>query len=349
MTAPRFHRLVILTAALAVVVVVLGAYTRLADAGLGCPDWPGCYGHLGVPKHPEDVANANASFPERPVEAPKAWKEMIHRYFAGALGLAILAIAVVSWRRRHRPGQPVALPMALFGLVVFQALLGMWTVTLQLKPVVVMGHLLGGFTTLALLWWLYLRTSPRGLAAAEATGGGDGLGTGRVLALVSLVVIYAQVALGGWTSANYAALACTDFPTCQSAWWPAMDFREGFVLWRGIGIDYEFGVLDSAARTAIHVSHRVGAVVTTAWLLFVSAYFLVTAGTAALRRTALALAALLIVQVGLGITNVVAALPLPVAVAHNAGGALLLLAIVTLNHLLNPPLPAGQPIPQGAT
>ncbi len=341
--------LVLFTTALTLVVVILGAYTRLADAGLGCPDWPGCYGHLGVPKTAEDVVAANARFPERPVEAPKAWTEMVHRYFAGTLGLLIFAIAVISWRRRQDTGQAVALPTAIAALVVFQALLGMWTVTLQLKPVVVMAHLLGGFTTLALLWWLFLRTSAMGTRLAAGFREVPETMTPRLIAVVSLVVLYAQIALGGWTSANYAALACTDFPTCQSVWWPAMDFEEGFVLWRGLGVNYEFGVLDSAARTAIHMAHRLGALVTAGWLLFVSIYFMKGAGGPAARRVAGALAVLLIVQLGLGITNIVAALPLAIAVAHNAVGALLLLSIVTLNHVLHPRSTAVSPVTEGAT
>lgn len=340
--------LVLFTTALTLVVVILGAYTRLADAGLGCPDWPGCYGHLGVPKTPEDVVAANANFPERPVETPKAWKEMVHRYFAGTLGILIFAIALLAWRRRQA-GHAVALPAAIAALVVFQALLGMWTVTLQLKPVVVMAHLLGGFTTLALLWWLFLRTSDTGTRLAGGFREVPDAVTPRLIALGSLVVIYAQIALGGWTSANYAALACPDFPTCQSAWWPAMDFEEGFVLWRGLGVNYEFGVLDSAARTAIHMAHRLGALVTAAWLLFVSIYFIKGAGGAAARRVAAAVAVLLLVQLGLGITNIVAALPLGVAVAHNAVGALLLLSIVTLNHVLRPRSTAASPVMEGAT
>lgn len=347
---PRpYTALVLFTTVFTLAVVILGAYTRLADAGLGCPDWPGCYGHLGVPEAPEDVMAANANFPQRPLEAPKAWKEMVHRYFAGTLGLLIFAIAVLSWRRGTDGGRGAALPMAIAGLVVFQALLGMWTVTLQLKPVVVMAHLLGGFTTLALLWWLYLRTSAAGTRLAAGFREVPANLTPRLIALVSVVVVYAQIALGGWTSANYAALACTDFPTCQSAWWPDMDFAEGFVLWRGLGVNYEFGVLDSAARTAIHMSHRVGALVTAAWLLFVGAYFIRGTGGPAARGVAMALLALLALQLGLGITNIVAALPLGVAVAHNAAGALLLLSVVTLNHVLNRRSTAASPVMAGAT
>ncbi len=323
-----FRWLARLTAVLALCVVMLGAYVRLSDAGLGCPDWPGCYGRLVVPEHPGEVAPAYSG---RALEPHKAWKEMVHRYFAGTLGLFILALAVIAWRHRRRPGQPVVLPLLLVGLVVFQALLGMWTVTLQLKPVVVMAHLLGGMATLAGLWWLVLRSIRwRPDAPAEALAW-------RGFALLGLLLVIAQIALGGWTSANYAALACPDFPVCQGSWWPPMDFREAFVLWRGTGINYEFGVLDNPARTAIHVTHRLGAL-TVAIYVGLLAFFLLRWGNAArVRRAAAGVALLLLVQLGLGISNVVFRLPLPVAVAHNGGAALLLLALLTTFFLTRNP------------
>ncbi|MEJ2576589.1 MAG: COX15/CtaA family protein [Gammaproteobacteria bacterium] len=324
-----YHRLVVLTAFLAFVVVILGAYTRLSDAGLGCPDWPGCYGRLIVPAGEHEVAD-KAYLEQRPLEPHKGWYEMIHRYFAGTLGLAILAIAVWSWVRRREPGQPVWLPLSLFGLVVFQALLGMWTVTLQLKPVVVMAHLLGGMSTLALLVLLALRTSPRRRLAAPPAAARR---RWRGFAAAALLVLVGQIALGGWTSANYAALACPDFPTCQGSWWPDADFREGFVLWRGLGVNYEFGVLDSRARTAVHLTHRVGAVVTLL-VLGALALGLIRTRTGPLATTGWLVGGLLIAQILLGIGNVVMFLPLGVAVAHNATAALLLLSLVRLNFQL---------------
>jgi cytochrome c oxidase assembly protein subunit 15 len=331
MSRNTFFRLALLATVLAFSVVVLGAYVRLSHAGLGCPDWPGCYGHLDVPAGDHEVSQANAAYPQRPVEAGKAWKEMIHRYLAGTLGLLILTLAVGAWRRRHDPAQPVALPLLLLGLVIFQALLGMWTVTLLLKPVVVMAHLLGGLTTLALLWWLVLRQG--GWQSAAATSEVRPL---RGWALLGLLLLVAQLALGGWTSANYAALACPDFPTCQGQWWPPMDFQEGFVLWRGLGVSYEGGVLENAARVAIHVSHRLGALLVFGYLAWL--VWRVRGGTRdrVVRATALGVAMLLLLQVSLGIANVVLYLPLAVAVAHTAGGALLLLALLTLNHVLRP-------------
>ncbi len=325
-----FDRLALFATVFAFVVIVLGAYVRLSDAGLGCPDWPGCYGHLDVPAEPHEVARANQAFPERPVETHKAWKEMIHRYFAGTLGLLILALAVLAILLRRRPGQPVILPLVTLGVVVLQALLGMWTVTIRLNPTIVMLHLIGGFTTLSLLWWMVL-SRPSGLLPRLPAAVGGRL---RGLALAGLLLVVGQIMLGGWTSANYAALHCPDFPTCQGRWWPPMDFREAFVLWRGTEIDFEGGVLDNDARVAIHVTHRLGALTVTVFLLGLFALLRRQHSSPPLRRFAWVLLAALILQVSLGISNVLFSLPLAVAVAHNGGGALLLLVLVTLNHLL---------------
>lgn len=326
-----FHRLAWLALGLTLLVVVLGAYVRLSDAGLGCPDWPGCYGRLGVPEQAHHIAAANQTYPQRPVEPAKAWKEMIHRYFAGTLGLVIVGLVVLAWRNRSVPDQPLIFPVALLALVVFQALLGMWTVTWQLKPVVVMGHLLGGLTTLSLLAWLILRHGQYGSAAVVGTDRDF-----RGYALLALVLLVFQIALGGWTSANYAALACPDFPTCQSHWWPPTDFKDAFTLWRGLGISYEGGVLANEARMTVHLVHRLGALVVFLYLGWLSWRLLAAAQSRVIRAVGVVLALLLLVQVALGITNVVLLLPLPVAVAHNAGAALLLLSVVTLNHLLWP-------------
>jgi len=315
--APRWlRRAAAIGVALAFTVVVLGAYTRLMDAGLGCPDWPGCYGYLAVPGS-ADTAAAQARFPQAPLEAHKAWPEMVHRYFAGSLALLIVAIAAMSLRDRA-PGRQLKLPVALVLLVILQAAFGMWTVTLKLWPQVVTTHLLGGFATLVLLWLLWLRT--RAVAPIDAA-----LCPHAVLALLVMVV---QIMLGGWTSSNYAALACPDFPTCQGQWWPPMDFAAGFDVFQRVGPNYLGGLLESGARAAIHVAHRLGALVV-----------FVTVGTLALRvmnrgpmRLGLSLLLLLLVQIGLGIANVEFTLPLPVATAHNAMGALLLLGVVTVNY-----------------
>ncbi|MCY3803178.1 MAG: COX15/CtaA family protein [Gammaproteobacteria bacterium] len=326
----RFRNLALVSCALALLVVVLGAYVRLSDAGLGCPDWPGCYGHLlGVPESEQEILQANRAFPQRAVEADKAWKEMAHRYFAGVLGILIAALAVMALRNRKDPGQPVGLPVFLVGLVIFQALLGMWTVTLLLKPVIVMLHLLGGFAVLSFLWWVYLDTGTERLIYRQRL-------SHAVLPMLvaGLLLLIGQIILGGWTSANYAALACIDFPTCQGQWWPPMDFKEGFVFWRGLGTNYEFGVLDNPARTAIHLSHRYMAVVVAAYWLVLLIYLLTTSNaTASLRIASVVTLLLLLGQLTLGVSNIVLHLPIAVAVMHNGGAVLLLLSVVTLVYL----------------
>lgn len=310
---------------LALLVVLLGAYTRLTHAGLGCPDWPGCYGFLAVPQGEAQLAHAEARFPDAPVEAHKGWNEMIHRYFAGSLGLAILALVVQALRHRGRPGQPLGLPLVLLGVVIAQAAFGMWTVTLKLWPQVVTAHLLGGFCTLGLLFLLALRLSgawpPRPLAPSL-----------RVWAGMGLALVVGQIALGGWVSANYAAMACIDLPTCHGQWWPAADFANGFHLTQHIGPNYLGGQLDSDARTAIHLTHRLGAL-TLALYLPLLAWRLWRAGLARLAGLLLAVLAL---QLALGVSNVLLHLPLPVAVAHNGGGALLLLTLILTNYRVRP-------------
>ncbi|MBI1731729.1 MAG: COX15/CtaA family protein [Gammaproteobacteria bacterium] len=310
--------------ALGFLVVILGAYTRLSDAGLGCPDWPGCYGRISVPEAAQEIDRANTLYPDRPLHPGKARREMVHRYVAGALGLAVLALAWLAWARRRATVQPVTVPVFLLALVVFQAALGMWTVTWLLKPIVVTAHLLGGMAILALLFWLVLEQFPPWQTSDH-----------RSLwpwAVAAILVLAAQIFLGGWTSANYAALICPEFPACRDGnWWPAPDFAEGFVFWRGLGIDYEGGVLGVEARTAVHLAHRVGAIVTAVVLAIVAARAL-REPAVQLRVTGYVMLALLLAQIGLGIASVLMVRPLPVAVAHNAGAALLLLSAIALLH-----------------
>ncbi len=308
-------------------VVSLGAYVRLSDAGLGCPDWPGCYGEL-TPHHAADAINAELAVrPDGPVSHAKAWKEMVHRYFAGALGVLVLAIAALAWRgRRTTTGGPV-LPFVLLGLIVFQALLGMWTVTKLLKPLVVTAHLLGGMATLSLLLWLWLRERAHSGLAYHARA--DHL---RVAALLALALVAAQIALGGWVSTNYAALACTDFPKCQGEWVPPMDFEPGFTLHRELGETASGELLPLTALTAIHWTHRLVALLVTLYLGWLAVRLLRAPGHAG---AGLAIGALLVLQVSLGIGNVLLSLPLGLAVAHNAGAALLLASLVWLNYRVN--------------
>ena len=332
MNKSLFFKLAFVATCLAYVVILLGAYTRLADAGLGCPDWPGCYGHMGVPKHIDDVAVANQAYPERPVEAAKAWKEMIHRYFAGTLGLLVFAIGILAIRKRHEPDHAFKLPVFLMFVVVFQALLGMWTVTIKLNPTIVMSHLMGGMTTISILWWLTLRS---GRLFKFAHVDRVYLQKLKTPALIGLVIVILQVMLGGWTSANYAALHCIEFPTCVGGeYFPAMNFTEGFELWHGTEKNFEFGILSNEARIAIHTTHRIGAVITALFVIWLGLKLLLTPAYSPLKNAGIALLAVVTLQFILGVSNVLLSLPLLVAVAHNGGGALLILTMVTLNYLV---------------
>lgn len=288
--------------ALALVVVVVGAYVRLSDAGLGCPDWPFCYGK----PVPADI--------EHPDALAKAWKEMGHRYLATTLGLLILALCALAWHTRRSR----ALTTALVLVVVFQGVLGMWTVTLLLKPAIVTAHLIGGLTTLSLLLWLALNESAH---AADPS-----LRQLRPWALTTLGVVAVQVALGGWVSANYAALACPDLPLCRGQVVPPMDFGNAFHVLRELGQTPQGDLLSNEALTAIHWTHRMFALVAVTAVLMLAAR-----AYRFLPRFAIALALIVALQFSLGVANVVFSLPLPLAAAHNAGAALLIAALVVIN------------------
>lgn len=308
------------------VVIVLGAYTRLTDSGLGCPDWPGCYGHLTVPETVSDVETAEAAYPERPVEASKAWIEMIHRYFAGTLGLLILTIALLSIKNR-RHGTPVKLPMLILALVVFQAALGMWTVTLNLLPVVVMGHLLGGFTILSLLFLLHLRLKEFRIPGGDPRVRGYGK-----FAMFGLLLLVGQIALGGWTSANYAALACTELPVCEGQWYSKLDFGGAFSIPEAD--NYEFGAHKYEERMTMHIVHRFGALVVFIYLCWLGIRLFTTSISDRIKNQSVLLVSILGAQIALGISNVVYSLPVSVAVAHNAVAVLLLLSLILVNYTI---------------
>ena len=307
-----FRRLALAGAVLASAVIVLGAWVRLTDAGLGCPDWPGCYGHL---------------YPHADHPLTKALHEMVHRYVATTLGVIITALLGWAIIRRKDPGQPLIPVALLFVVVCLQGTLGALTVTLLLKPLIVTGHLFGGLSTLALLWWLSLTP-----AQVDVTGRDARL---RAFALFGLAALIVQIFLGGWTSTNYAAVACPDLPTCQRSWWPDMDFRDAFVLWRGLDIDYEGGVLAHSARMAIQVMHRMGALVVGSVLIALG----LTCWRTGSRRVATAGVMILcavLLQISLGLATVHWGVPLPVATMHNAGAALLVVSMVTLLRALWP-------------
>jgi cytochrome c oxidase assembly protein subunit 15 len=317
-----YRLLVYCSVVLTFIVIVVGAYVRLEDAGLGCPDWPGCYGQiLGVPDEAHEVARAERAFPGKTVDTGRAWKEMFHRYLAGTLGLLIFAIAVMAWMKK-RAGRSPWLATVLVAVVAFQATLGMWTVTMLLKPAIVTLHLLGGMTTLALLVWLALREiDPPPAPAARA----------RPWAVAALAMLGAQIALGGWVSTNYAALACTDFPSCHGQWVPDMDFANAFHVVRELGVTAAGTSLSQEALNAIQWSHRLGALVT---LVVVGGLGVWALRMPALRAAGAALIVLIVLQAGLGIANVLLRLPLVLAAAHNAGAALLLAALVVINFVV---------------
>ena len=369
----HFHRIAWLAVALATCVIVFGAFVRLSNAGLSCPDWPTCYGKAAWPTHADQIVDHVAT-QIRPVDPSKAWREQFHRMIAGTLGVLVLALALLATRKRPHGwvhvitasvAVAVAIPLYMRGMhvaasalagagelllligvirwsntdlarvgtltlavIIFQALLGMWTVTWLLKPIVVMAHLLGGLLTFSLLTWMAWRATDIPIRIADAA-------KLRRLLIVGLVLLGVQIALGGWTSANYAALACgAEFPKCAGQWWPAHDFREGFVLWRGIGVDYEGGILDNEARVAIQLAHRLMAVLVFGHLLAVAIRLRRGPG---LRGWGALLGLLLCAQVGLGIANVLLSLPLNLAVLHNAGATALLFVLVSLLARLRAP------------
>lgn len=324
------HTIVTAAVAVAVTVIILGAFTRLVDAGLGCPDWPGCYGHVLWPDSHDEISAANQAYPDAPVELDKTWPEMVHRYLATSLGLFTIVIAVLAVRNRQQ-GHPVKLPIFLLAFIILQGMFGMWTVTLKLWPQVVTAHLMGGFTTFSLLWLLRLRLSndhwqlnPREFAWSKAV---------RPLAIVSFIVVILQIALGGWLTSNYADVACPDLPTCQNEWLPAMDFATGFNLTQHIGPNYLGGNLDNEARIAIHFSHRVGAIITTIAVLLLS-FSMLRQQNSRIVNLAKVLVAVLCLQVVLGLSNVYFNFPISVAVAHNIIGATLLITMVTVLYRL---------------
>ncbi len=319
-----YKKLVIFTALFALCVVVLGAYVRLSDAGLGCPDWPGCYGSISPHHAVNEIIQAEAIQPGGPVSVHKAWKEMVHRYFAGTLGLLIAVIGISAWMNRKSTGKSPLIPILLIGLVVFQALLGMWTVTEKLMPVVVSSHLIGGMATLGLLVWLAATQVTRMTTANDRM---DRRGV-RGKALLGLVLVILQTVLGGWVSTNYAALACTGFPQCNGEWWPTMDFAQPFHLIRQLGMTAAGELLSRDSLVAIHWVHRLGAYIVFLYVGWMASKML---RLRQIRTIAMAILGLLTLQVGLGISNVLFGLPLVVAVAHNGVAALLLSAMVLLN------------------
>lgn len=316
-------RLVKLALVLTLTVIALGAYTRLSDAGLGCPDWPGCYGHFTVPQSSAALEKAEFLYPHLDVEPHKAWPEMIHRYFAGSLGMVVFLITFLCLKSR---AVSIVLPLMISGVVIFQALLGMWTVTLMLLPIVVMGHLLGGFTLLSCLWLLLWQLQSTQMPIAHNKSSN----VLKASAFFVMVVVIFQIMLGGWTSSNYAALMCSSLPICEGDWSSYLDFKTAFTLIHHGHDTYEFGVLEYGPRLTIHISHRFGAIFA---ILAVSLLAFQLWRKEMFSLTKMLLGALS-VQVLLGISNVVFNLPLTIAVLHNLGAALLMIAVLKCNYLL---------------
>lgn len=307
-------------------VILLGAYTRLDDAGLGCPDWPACYGKLIVPSSSAAITQAQQAFPNTPLVTNKAWIEMIHRYFAGGLGLIIGVLALWALcRRAHDAKQPLLVPWLLVALVIMQALLGMWTVTLKLLPIIVLAHLFGGLAIAALLWWLVLSTRKQEVYLHYE------MAKLRFWSVLALIILLLQLFLGAWTSTNYAALACPSFPFCQGSLFPAMDWQ-AFNLFTPIGPNYEGGHLAMDARVTIQMAHRYGAALLTAYFIPLSLILIKKPMFKILRPLGWLLLLLLILQFALGIINIEWLLPLWSALLHTGIATLLLLTVVTLIH-----------------
>ena len=312
----RIKTLSLWSGILGFVVVALGAWTRLADAGLGCPDWPGCYGFVTIPVSPEEIDLANSKFPDTPYEVAKAIPEVVHRYFAAGLGFMILCIAYLAFRYKDLPSDVRQLSFFLIAWVIMQGTFGYWTVSLKLWPQVVTTHLMSGFLTTGLLWLLYFKTKDR---LEERTNWNFQEKTKKLLN-ISIVLVAIQIFLGAWTSTNYASYSCVDFPLCQGQILPETNFQKGFDFFQSIGPNYLGGQLDHEARLAIHMTHRIGALIVSAYLIFLAYHFVVNRKN----QIAFGVLGILTLQVLLGISNIIFALPLLVAVGHNLGGLLLI-------------------------
>ncbi|MBT6232166.1 MAG: COX15/CtaA family protein [Betaproteobacteria bacterium] len=323
-----FKNLVLGATILALCVVVFGAYVRLTDAGLGCPDWPGCYGTLTVPESVAAIEEAQANYPNSIIDKGKAWIEMIHRYIAAILGLMILSLAFLAFKNKNDINVRPSLVYGLLGLVIAQGMLGMWTVTELLMPIIVSLHLLGGMTTLGLLTYITHR---------HWGSVSDTLITlkpiSQKLIRFSLVILFIQIFLGGWTSTNYAALACTDFPTCHGELIPPMDFSNGFTLWRELGMTAQGDALTLQALQAIQWIHRIGAFIFVSYFLYII-YLMSKFKSCNLYRNLLVI--VISFQFIIGVLNLLLHLPLALATMHNLGAALLVIITVIINSRITP-------------
>ncbi|MFM8232567.1 MAG: COX15/CtaA family protein [Candidatus Methylopumilus sp.] len=317
-----FKKITLFTTIMAFCLIVLGAYVRLSDAGLGCPDWPGCFGTLTVPESQMAIEKAQHTFPDQIIENGKAWKEMAHRYVAGILGLLILTIGVLAHKNKKSLKVNILVPYSLLALVFFQAMLGMLTVTLLLKPIIVSAHLIGGMTTLAILTYICYEHFNKN---SKLTLKKDVI---FYMTRFSLILIFIQIFLGGWTSTNYAGLACTDFPTCHGEWIPNMDLKSGFNIFRNLGQTFEGAPISLDALQAIQWIHRIGAVTVIIYFSYLS---LTLMKYKQLRFESMLLLALIASQFVIGIANLMLHLPMVLAVSHNLIAALLVIIMTVIN------------------
>ena len=317
-----FNRLILASVLLALCVAVFGAYVRLTDAGLGCPDWPGCFGTLTVPESQEAILLAQQEYPDSFVDVGKAWREMIHRYIAAILGVFVLLITYLAYKNKNDINVRLKTVYTLLALIIFQGLLGMWTVTELLKPAIVSAHLIGGMSTLGLLTYIAHRQHG---SISNTIIINPGI---KFFVRFALVLLFVQILLGGWTSTNYAALACTDYPTCHGSLIPEMDFANGFTIFRDLGVNAYGDPLSIEALYAIQWVHRVGAIVLTIYLCLL-AYFLKAYPGLNIYRGLLILA--IILQFIIGVANLLFYLPIALATMHNLGAALLVIILVIIN------------------
>jgi len=317
-----FKKITLFTTIMAFCLIVLGAYVRLSDAGLGCPDWPGCFGTLTVPESQMAIEKAQHTFPDQIIENGKAWKEMAHRYVAGILGLLILTIGVLAHKNKKSLKVNILVPYSLLALVFFQAMLGMLTVTLLLKPIIVSAHLIGGMTTLAILTYICYEHFNKN---SKLTLKKDVI---FYMTRFSLILIFIQIFLGGWTSTNYAGLACTDFPTCHGEWIPNMDLKNGFNIFRNLGQTFEGAPISLDALQAIQWIHRIGAVTVIIYFSYLSFTLM---KYKQLRFESMLLLALIASQFVIGIANLMLHLPMVLAVSHNLIAALLVIIMTVIN------------------
>ena len=325
-----FSQLVVVSLLLSLILVVLSSVMRLSNQGLGCDDWPECYGSIDVVKYAKDIGASESAIAGISAITPPTLVERAHRVVASILQLLIMVITVIAWLRRKNPGQHIALPMVLLGLSLFLAFLGVWFGSPLLRPTVVMANLLGGIAMVGIFWWLWLSLNQKSVLTQVP----HPVSAYRKWAIAGLAIVIIQTSLGGWMSSNFSALACTTFPSCNGSWWPDMNVSEGFTVQNKLDVDAEGRVvIDPAGATGVHMMHRLGAIFV---LLFISwlGYKVMKLG-GRFYSVGRAILTILLLQILIGITVVVFGSPLNIVVAHNLEATLLWLSIITLIYYLS--------------